>query len=556
MPINIRKVAGDAVRSSWVGDRNPSPPSTTSAAQARLREPEGIYGNIPSQGAAMFQFVANQTRIKKDRQADIQLYESMDDGFPEISAALDAYADNATQVGVTRADASRGADQIVQVVTPDEDLRDFLADVFSRLRLDQRAWPLARNMCKLGEVYEEVVINQELRLDRMKQLPSAYMVRNEDDFGVLDPEEGFFQLDDTMERKIATFEPWEVIHYRLLDHNERRYGRSVLHPIRRVFKQLQMVEDSMVVARLTRAWSKLVFVVDTGTMPPPMAHEHVNKIKAEHKKRRMVDPSTGQIREDYNPIAAETDIFLGLSKGGQSRVDQLYGDLNIGNLSDVEYFQNKMFGGLKVPKAYMGIERDVNSRATVTNQDIQFARTVRRIQLAMRAGYHQIADLAIVLEAPRSLRQQIEASKFSVALPAMQTVDEFREWEIMRVQTQVASMMMGQLYVDPAYVLSYIFGFSERQAQEIFLGADSPLAQLDINVNSQKSFQSGTDKKIGATAQDSLNLQDSRVQETVHALLDAVATDDRDGVQVLEDLKWMLDEYDERRRHHELSETV
>ena len=550
MPIDIRRTAGDLVRGSWIGDRNPSPPETTTAATARLKEPEPIYARIPSQGAEMFLFVEEQTRIKRDRRADIDLYDSMDQSFSEVSAALDAYADNATQVGVTRADAARGADQIVQVVTSNEDLRAFLTDVFKRLRLDQRAWPLARDLCKQGEVFEEVVVNQDLHLDRVKQLPSSLMVRNEDEYGVLDPKAGFWQLDETLERKVAEFEPWEVLHFRLLDRNDRRYGRSILHPVRRVYKQLQMIEDSMVVARLTRAWSKLVFVIDTGTLPPPAAHEHVQKIKSEHKKRRMIDLRTGKLRDDYNPIAAEEDIFLGLGKGGQSRVDQLYGDLNIGNLSDVEYLQNKLFGGLKVPKAYLAIERDVNSRATVTNQDIQFARTVRRVQLALRMGYHQLADLAVVLEADRSLRRSIENDVFSIALPAMQTIDEFREWETVRVQTQIASMMMSQLYVDPEFVLKHIFGFSETQAKDVFQGEKSPIAKLNVNVNAQKSFASGTDKKIGATTKDDLNLTDPAVVETVHAILDAVATDDRDGVTVLEDLKWMLDEYEERRRHH------
>jgi hypothetical protein len=551
MPINIRKRAGDLVRGSWVGD-HPSPPDETSVAQAYFDEPRSVH-DVPSQAAHLWSWIEQQTRVKRDRKADIELYHSMDDSFAEISSALDAYADNATQVGVSRANAARGADQIVQVVSSSEPLREFLMERFARLRLDARAWPLARDMCKLGEVFEEAVVNQSLHVDRMKQLPSMYMVRNEDEYGVLDPKIGYYQLDETFERKVAEFEPWEVVHYRLLDHNERRYGRSILHPIRRVFKQLQIVEDSMVMARLTRGWSKLVYVIDTGTMPPPMAHEHVEKIKAEHKKRRLVD-YRGQLRSDLNPLMVEEDIFLALGKGGQSRVDQLYGDLNIGNLSDVEYLQNKMFGGLKVPKAYLAIERDVNSRATVTNQDIQFARTVRRIQMAMRAGHHQTADLLLILEGNASLRREIERETFSIALPAMQTVDEFREWETMRVQSQVASAMMTQLWVDPEFVLTYVFGFSEQQAKKIFLGEKSPLAKLDVNTNSQKSFSAGTDKKIGATTKDSLDLTDPRVMESIQSLLEAVATDDRDGVTVLADLKWMLDEYDERRRHHNIIE--
>jgi hypothetical protein len=469
------------------------------------------------------------------------------------NSALDVYADNSTQVGVTKADASRGADKVVQVVTDNGPLREFLGEVFQRLRLDSRSWPLARELCKYGEVFEEIVVTEKLKLDRLKQLPGHQMIRNEDEYGVIHPRRGFVQLDDSLEQVVATFEPWEVVHFRLLDRNERKYGRSILHPIRQVYKQLQLIEDAMVVARVTRAYSKLVFMVDTGTMPPALAHEHVEKIKNEHKKRRLLDPRTGRLKSDYNPIASEEDIFMGLSKGGQSRVDQLYGDLNIGNLSDVEYLQNKLYGGLKVPKAYLGIERDVNSRATVTAQDIQFARSVRRIQLALRFGFHQVADLALVLEAPKSLSREAANNRFSVTLPAMQTVDEMREWEVLRVQSEVARIWAQELYLDPAFVFTNLLGFSLEQASEVFKGTASPFAvDLGKNVNSQKSFTAGMDKKMGAATKEDL-AADPRVRDMLHDLFDALATPDRDGVLVIEDLKWLLDTQLEQRRHAELA---
>jgi hypothetical protein len=172
---------------------------------------------------------------------------------------------------------------------------------------------------------------------------------------------------------------------------------------------------------------------------------------------------------------------------------------------------------------------------------------VRRIQLAMRVGYHQLANLALVFEAPASLLREAASTKFSVVLPAMQTVDEFREWEIVRVQSQVAQVLTTQLMVDPLFVLSYIFGFSDEQAKKVFLGLDSPFAQLQQDQNSQKSIAAGTDKKIGATANEAMD--DPKVRSALHDLLEAVATPDRDGVRVMEDLKWMMDAWSEDRGH-------
>jgi hypothetical protein len=230
------------------------------------------------------------------------------------------------------------------------------------------------------------------------------------------------------------------------------------------------------------------------------------------------------MRMDANPINTEEDIFLGISKGSQAGVEQLYGDLNIGNLTDVFYFQDKMLGGIKIPKSYIGIERDINAKATLSQQDIQFARSVRRLQLAMRTGFHELADLLLLLEGNKArLTQESMDARFSIALPAMQTVDEMREWEVTRIQSEVARIWTSDLYLDPYTVYTELLGFTDKKAKEMFQGSQSEFAKMEQNKNEAKSFKSGEDKKFS-----------KKVRE-------AIATPERSADQVIEDLRMLVD---------------
>lgn len=523
MPRIIKQVR-DRYNAVPDADKNPAPTNKTSAGEARPAEPEDLYSLFPgaSSTRAYYEWISKVLEMKKYRAADMELYDRMDGETPEIAAALDIYADNATQVGVTRADASRGDDDIVRVVTADEGLSEFLSNRFDDLKIDQRAWGLARDLVKMGEVFQENVVRQDLTVDRLKQLPANRMIRNEDEYGVLDRKKAFIQVDDAFTNAVAMFEPWEVTHFRLQRRNEDRYGTSQLYSIRRVFKQLQMIEDSMVLARMTRANTRYVFKIDTGNMPPNIASEHVKKFRDQHKKRRLM--TENGLRQDANPLNTEEDIFLGIGKGSQAGVEQLYGDLNIGNLTDVFYFQDKMLGGIKIPKSYIGIERDINAKATLSQQDIQFARSVRRLQLAMRIGFNELAELMLLLEGDRAkLTEESRNARFSIALPAMQTVDEMREWEVTRIQSEVARIWTSELYLDPYTVYTELLGFTDQKAKQMFQGSQSEFAKMEQNKNEAKSFKSNADKKFS-----------QKVRE-------AIATPERSADQVIEDLRMLVD---------------
>lgn len=166
----------------------------------------------------------------------------------------------------------------------------------------------------------------------------------------------------------------------LTDYRDFPYGTSVLKPARRVWKNLKLLEEALLVYRLTRAPQRYVFYVYTGNMDPKEALNYVNQLRMDIKRRRLVDERTGELRREPGFLSIDDDFWIPFGEEGrETRVDVLSGASNVSDIADVEYFLSQFFGALRIPKAYMGNEYDVN-RATLVMQDTRFARTIKRLQ--------------------------------------------------------------------------------------------------------------------------------------------------------------------------------
>lgn len=510
------------VSQKWYkSDHVPYSGEETSSSEAERR---GDNSPVWSDSSNAYGYVTEFTSVDNTtRRENYELYDHMDDSYAPSSAALDAYADNATQLDLHSEAASQGQSNVVEIICEDEKLRDSLEQLRERLKLNNRAWSLARDLAKNGDVFEEVVVTQSLEIDRVKQLPANLMLRNHDKYGLLQ-DRAFYQLDEERNKVVAAFSDWEIIHFRLLRRNEDAYGTSVLKSVRKVYKQLRMIEDAMVIARLTRANSRLVYMVDTGGLTPDQAQEHLMKMKAMLKRKRLTD-NQGYMKMNVNPMTVEEDIFMATGQGSDARVEQLYGDLNIGNLTDVEYFQNQFFGGVKVPKSYVGLEKDVNSKQTLSMQDIQFARAIRRVQLAMRIGYEQLFNLHIILSGGDPTK--ISKPKYQVALPSLQTVDELRQMEVKRIQAEVARTYVQDLYLDPITIYKTLLGFSDKEAKELYKGTESDWYEDTKNANALKSFNGAADKKLGQKIKESVGFDALQgLRDLCESVLEQIRTEE------------------------------
>ncbi|MCK5615014.1 portal protein [Candidatus Pacearchaeota archaeon] len=412
-------------------------------------------GKQEGSGAGAYYY--EKMTVERTRLAAYADYELMDSEHPELSSALDIFADNS--VAGEESEAERFA-----VTSDDEKVKAVLTDINKRTRINQELWPLTRDLCKYGDEFEEIVVNSAGLIVRLKALPQAQMYRNEDEFGLLLEERAFEQKNPATEKVIASFEPWQIAHFRNKTNRKGQYGTSIFASARRLFKQLQMMEDGMVVGRLSRSHMRYVYKIDVGEMPPAEAEAHVESVKRRVKKKRRLDPTTGKFSVMSNPMSAEEDMFVGVRAGSPAGVDRIEGQSRLGEIKDVEYFQDKMFTVVKIPKSWLGKERDVNAKATLSGQEAQFSRTIRRIQkVSLQNGLKKIYDIGLLLQG-----YDLTKVKYEILFPAIKTIDELHKWEVEKLRAEVAKIYGIDLNVlTDDFILSYFLDLTDEEIKDL-----------------------------------------------------------------------------------------
>lgn len=448
----------DRFRRTSVGE---PPPENDSSIETRKKS---AGENQSAQGKGAWDWYSDQTQLDGKRKGKYDEYDKMDRESVEVSSALDIYADNATS-------GSRDDDGVVEFVSEHDKVVEILTEVKDRLELDGDLWSIAREMVKYGDCFEEVVAYDDGEVHRLKHLDPDTMQVRHDEWGRPDPEFPFVQVDDTGD-EVAEFADWQVLHFRMTKDRTSKYGvdGSLLFSIRKIFKQLSMMEDSMVIARLTRAQQRFGFRIDvTGIEPGQPTVDYLSEVKKTLKKKRTIDPATGEMDMKYNPLAVEEDIFLPSREGGGSDVKVLQGASNLGQLADVEYFSKKLFAGLKVPRAWMGFEGDTKARAVITELDVQFARTVRRVQQALIRELRKLFDLVL---ATRGIDPA--TYEYQIRLPILSTVDELRDWQLKLVKANVAKAYKNDLNVSTVWVYKNLLDLTDEEIEEMLDAFEDP----------------------------------------------------------------------------------
>lgn len=437
------------------------PPETDSAIETRKTADE-VAGPMV-QGA--WEWYEEAVSLEQTRRAKYRDFDLMDAEDPVLNSALDVYADNATK-------GDSGDDKVVEIVSNDELVVEILSDVRNRLALDTETWSIARSLAKYGDDFEEVVVHEDMEVHRLKNLDASEMNVKTDKYGRYDPEFPFEQVRPDTGAVVARLREWQVLHFRLKRNRKSKYGvdGSILAPVRKVFKQLSMMEDALVIARLTRAPQRYGFLVDVdGIEPGEPTIEYLNKVKDMMKKRRTIDPVTGKMDLKFNPLSMEEDLFVGVRSNGKADVKVLQGQANLGQLGDIEFFQNKLFAGIKVPKAYLGFERDVNAKATLTEQDVQFARSVRRIQLAIIEQYRKLFDFVLAVRGidPTSV-------EYTIKLPVISTIDELRMWQVKKLKAEVAKVLRKEVGLSFRWILQNMLELTDEDIEDILADYEEP----------------------------------------------------------------------------------
>ena len=387
-------------------------------------------------------------------------YESME-YTPEISAALDIYAEESTT-----------ADQngfILQIYSESKRIKSVLADLFNNnLDINTNLAMWTRNTCKYGDNFVYLKLDPEKGVVGCMQLPNIEIERVEKGMkgkSNLDKEESDQKaLSFNWKNKDLTFNTWEIAHFRLLgDDRKLPYGTSMLEKARRIWKQLLLSEDAMLIYRTSRAPERRIFKVFVGNMDDKDVEAYVQRVANKFKRDQVVDHKTGNVDMRFNQMAVDQDYFVPVrDAAAPNPIDTLPGAQNLSEIADIEYIQKKLLTALRVPKAFLGFEEVVGDGKNLSLQDIRFARTINRIQKSMLAELNKIAIIHLFL-----LGFEDELSNFTLNLsnPSTQAdllkVDVWKE-KILLYKDAVAKIE-GIAPVSVSWAKKHILGFSDEE---------------------------------------------------------------------------------------------
>ena len=394
-------------------------------------------------------------------------YEAMDTD-PIIASALDIIADEATLKNDQR--------EILSVRSSDENIQRVLYNLFyDVLNIEFNLWSWTRNMCKYGDFFLKLEISEKFGVYNVLPYTVYHMVRREGE-DPNEPAKVTFQIDPDglasstdpnyipkSNKNIIQLDNYEVAHFRLIsDTNYLPYGRSYLEPARKIFKQLTLMEDAMLIHRIMRAPEKRMFYINVGNIPPAEVEQFMQKTINEIKKTPYVDQQTGQYNLRFNMQNMMEDFYLPVRGNDTSTRIETTKGLDYDGTQDVEYLRDKMFAALKIPKAYFGYEGDLQGKATLAAEDIRFARTVERIQRIMES---ELTKIALVHLYSQGFTGE-SLTNFEINLTTPSVIYEQEKVALLKEKMELAGQMLDSKLFPSDYVYDTLFAASEDQYME------------------------------------------------------------------------------------------
>ena len=403
--------------------------------------------------------------------ARIELFRDYDtmDMDPIISSALDIYADEC----VTKNELG----EILIIHSSNDNIKQILYNLFyDILNIEFNMWSWTRNLVKYGDFYLKMYISPEYGVYMVEPI-SAYNVSRVENSDITNKNYVKFQINLPEGGRLEELENYQVAHFRMLsDSNFIPYGKSIIEGGRRVWKQLSLMEDAMLIHRVMRAPEKRIFKVDVGNIPPGEVDQYMQKLMDKMKKVPYIDEKTGDYNLRFNLQNMVEDFYLPVrgSDSGTS-IEPLSG-MEFNGIDDIEYLRNKMLAALKIPKAFLGYEEDLSGKATLASEDIRFAKTVNRVQRILISELNKIAMVHLYAQGYKDS----SLVDFTLELTNPSVIFEKEKIGIWQDKVNLSKDMMETKLFSKKWIYENVFKISDE---------DSDVQKNDLVEDAKQSYR-------------------------------------------------------------------
>jgi hypothetical protein len=249
---------------------------------------------------------------------------------------------------------------------------------------------------------------------------------------------------------------------------------SFLHKAIKSLNQLRMIEDALVIYRLSRAPERRIFYIDVGNLPKVKAEQYLREVMARYRNKLVYDAQTGEIRDDKKHMSMLEDFWLPRREGGRgTEITTLPGGQNLGELKDVEYFKKKLYNSLNLPPSRLDDANQgfsLGRSSEILRDELKFAKWIGRLRKKFSALFHDILKTQLILKGiitPEDWEEMQEHIQYDYQFD--NHFEELKQAELMGNRLQVATQLdpfLGKYY-SIEYVRKQVLMQSDTEYDEI-----------------------------------------------------------------------------------------
>lgn len=412
-----------------------NPPDTTEDTASKK--------TIESNSYEMYKLIDQIRNVSQTREYKYAEYDIMSADVI-IRTALNMYADDSTQV-------DENSNTILSIESDDEHLKKDLNAFLTKIKMEEKIRDTAYSLGKYGNKFWKIYLTENRRdIDHIEEIDDpatvmdlwyqgqpayfaespedTHLYKNNDEFDLYDhnsfihfyvhsgDESDVIELMDNQE--LDSHGDPKILKYKIQE------GESLIEAVRVIWRILRSLEDSLLAARLARADYVRIFNIEVGESSSSDTRLIVNKVK------KIFDSSVSMNLRDGTYTATKQQrpigdpIFNSVSNGqGSISIDEVGGDIEVKSLVDIDYFNNQLFAGLRIPKPWMGFEESLNggfsNESTLVQLDIRYGKYIKKVIDAIVMGVTDLCNIWLKLH-----NRESQISKFKIVYNSPSTTEE------------------------------------------------------------------------------------------------------------------------------------